>query len=228
VFTVELDVYAGPYDLLLTLIMKEELEVFEVPLSRLVELYRSTHLAADLERDTEFADSATALVLLKSRLLSPILEAGDPEEEVPTSPEELAERLATYLKVRRGAERLAGRFAANAGYYPSAVALSPRQERLRIPPERLVERARRVFSRAEEPQTRHLGPITVTVQELSEVIEAALACGTRSFEEVVAGMDRLRTAVAFAATLSLSSQGRISVRQDEPLGPITLEPGEPR
>jgi segregation and condensation protein A len=225
VFTVELDVYAGPYDLLLKLIMREELEVFEVPLRRLVELYRSTHLAPDLERDTEFADSATALVLLKSRLLSPLLEPAEAGEEAPLlSPEELAGRLKEYLKIRRAAERLADRFKANAGYHPSAVSLPPRRERLAISRGRLLETARRVFSRAPEPQTHHLGPITVTVQELAALIEAALTRGPRSFDEIVSGMDRLRTAVAFAAALSLSSEGRLNLLQSEPLGPITLEP----
>lgn len=223
-FTVELDVYAGPYDLLLTLILKEELEVFEVPLTRLVELYRQSHLAADLERDTEFTDSATALVLLKSRLLSPAIEAEEAEDEAPASPEELADRLASYLKVRRAAEELADRISANAGYYPSAIPLAPRNARPKIRADKLTERARRVFSRAEEPPTTHLGPITLTLQELSELIESALCGGPRTFDEVVHGMDRLRTAVAFAATLSLCSEGRLSLHQKEPLGGILLEP----
>ena len=67
-FTVELDVYSGPYEWLLALILKDELEIFEVPLRELVALYmrsRSPDSPNTLERDTDFAGSAAALILLK-------------------------------------------------------------------------------------------------------------------------------------------------------------------
>src|SRR5215212_1861880 len=84
-FTVELDVYSGPYEWLLALILKEELEIFEVPLRELVNLYlqvRNPEAPNALERDTDFAGSAAALVLLKSRTLSPVpADAEDGEED---------------------------------------------------------------------------------------------------------------------------------------------------
>ena len=73
-FTVELDVYSGPYEWLLALILKDELEIFEVPLRELVGIYlqsRNPEAPNALERDTDFAGSAAALILLKSRTLSP-------------------------------------------------------------------------------------------------------------------------------------------------------------
>ena len=78
-FTVDLDVYSGPYEGLLALILKDELEIFEVPLRELVTLYRSAYEAPEayakipgtLERDTNFVDSATSLLLLKGRALTP-------------------------------------------------------------------------------------------------------------------------------------------------------------
>ncbi len=70
----------------------------------------------------------------------------------------------------------------------------------------------------------HLGPITVTLQELAALIRAALAGGPVSYEDLVRDMDRLRSAVAFAAALSLAQEGRLMLSQPEPLGPLTLEP----
>src|SRR3712207_5216659 len=67
-FTVELDVYSGPYEWLLALILKEEVEIFEVPLRELVELYVSAWEPGGpngLEREKDFAGLAVALVLLK-------------------------------------------------------------------------------------------------------------------------------------------------------------------
>ena len=227
-FTVELDVYSGPYEWLLALILKEELEIFEVPLRELVDLYlraRNPQAPNALERDTDFAGSAAALILLKSRTLSPILEADAEDEEEAISAEQLAERLTEYLKIRRGAEALRVRFATGAGHHPSAHSLPPRPGRLRIDPERLSGTARRVYSRRLEPPLSHLGPITLTLQELASVIRAALVRGPVSYEELVRDMDRLRSAVTFAAALSLAQEGRLRLSQAEPLGPLTLEPG---
>jgi segregation and condensation protein A len=228
-FTVELDAYSGPYEWLLALILKEELEIFEVPLHELVVLYlsaRNSEAPNTLERDTDFAGSAAALILLKSRMLSPILEAdAEGDEEGTISPKQLAWQLTQYLKIRRGAEALRERFAAGAGHHPSARALPPRPGRLKINPERLSGAARRVFSRRLEPPVGHLGPITVTLQELASLIHAALVRGPVSYEELVRDMDRLRSAVTFAAALSLAQEGRLRLNQAEPLGPLTLEPG---
>lgn len=229
-FTVELEVYSGPYEWLLALILKEELEIFEVPLRELVSLYvqdRNPEAPNALERDTDFAGSAAALVLLKSRELSPLSEDGEDELEEALSPEQLARRLTRYLMVSRGAQALRERFRANAGYYPSAHILPPRPGRLRLDPDRILEAARRSFSRPAEPPVGHLGPITVTLQELASLIRSALAGGGPvPYEELVRDMDRLRSAVAFAAALSLAQEGHLVLRQAEPLGPLTLEPIE--
>ena len=227
-FTVELDVYSGPYEWLLALILKDELEIFEVPLRELVDLYlrsRNPDAPTSLERDTDFAGSAAALVLLKSRTLSPALDTeSEGDEEGALSPEELAERLSEYLRIRRGAEALRDRFASNAGYYPSAHTVPPRPGELHISPQRLSEATRRAFSRLVEPPVRHLGPITVTIQELVSIILSALTSGPVSYEHLVRDMDRLHAAVAFAAALSLAQEGRLRLSQVEPLGPLTLEP----
>ena len=227
-FTVELDVYSGPYEWLLALIMRDEVEIFEVPLRELVTLYlgkRDPQRRDTLERDTDFAGSAAALVLLKSRTLSPVAE---PEAEVDEgeslTPEQLAEKLARYLKIKRGAEHLRERLMENAGFHPSGHVLRARPGKLRINQERVIGAARRTFSRLTEPPVRHLGPITVTLQDLADVIRASLASGPVSYEDLTRDMDRLNSAVAFAAALSLASEGRLKLSQPEPLGPLTFEP----
>lgn len=242
-FTVELEVYSGPYEWLLALILRDELEIFEIPLRELVGLYRDAHPAPSsepsypatpeetieraLERDTDFVDSATSLVLLKTRHLVPAAEPEPEEAEEQLSPQELADRLSVYLKIKRASEALAGRLDENAGHYASAHEAPPRAGQLKIEPEKLGKALRRASSRLKEPQTRHLGPITVTLQELASLIRSSLSRspGSVSFEALVGDMDRLRAAVTFAAALSLASEGHISLRQQEPLGPLTLEDG---
>jgi segregation and condensation protein A len=227
-FTVELDVYSGPYEWLLALILRDELEIFEVPLRELVESYllaRQPDAANGLERDTDFAGSAAALVLLKCRTLTPVV---DPEmegvEDEILSPEELAERLTEYLKIRHAAEHLKNRFASNAGHYTSGHTIPPRPGSLGIEPDRVSLAARQAFSRVLEPPVRHLGPITVTLQELAGIIRTALAGGPISYERLTSDMDRMNRAVAFAAALSLAQEGSLTLVQSEPLGPLILEP----
>lgn len=227
-FTVELDVYSGPYEWLLALILKDELEIFEVPLRELVQLYLSSHRTPEspkmLDRDTDFVNSAASLVLLKSRTLSPLFELEQDEGEEALSPEQLAEKLTAYLGIRRGAEALRERLAENTGFYPSTHAVRPRPGRLKVNSGRIEAATRRVFSRLVEPPVRHLGPITVTVQELASLIRSSLTRGPISYEVLTKDMDRLRSAVTFAAALSLAQEGRLRLSQTEPLGPLTLEP----
>jgi segregation and condensation protein A len=234
-FTVELDVYSGPYEGLLTLILRDEVEIFEVPLRELVTLYRSAYyapeasgkIAGTLERDTNFIASATSLLLLKGRALTPTPETeGEEADEGFFSPQDLEERLLTYLKIRRGAEALEQRFAENAGFYPSGHTLHPRRGNLHVCPGRLTAAVRRILSSMAEPEVRHLGPITVTVGELVTLIRASLTRGPLSFDDLIRDMDRLRSAVAFAAALSLASEGRLILSQQEPFGPLTLKPVE--
>ena len=229
-FTVELDVYSGPYEWLLALVLKDELEIFEIPLRELVGLYagsRDPEAANALDRDTDFAGSAAALILLKSRTLSPALEAEPDAEDTAATPEELAERLQDYLKIRRAADHLRERFARASGHYPSAHTVAPKPGRLRVSGDRVTLAGRRAFSRLVEPPVRHLGPITVTLQELAGLIRASLLGGPVSYEDLTRGMDRLRSAVAFAAALSLAQEGAVKLLQPEPLGDLTLEPLEP-
>jgi chromatin segregation and condensation protein Rec8/ScpA/Scc1 (kleisin family) len=77
-----------------------------------------------------------------------------------------------------------------------------------------------------EPEVRHLGPVTVTVGDLVTLIRASLTHGPLSFEDLIRKMDRLHSAVAFAAALSLASEGRLILSQWEPFGPLTLQPVE--
>ena len=96
----DLDVFAGPFDLLLTLILREEVDLLEVDLADVVITYID-HLERrgelDLEAATEFLVLIAALLELKSRLLLP----GEDLEEIELDPGEAAEELLARLCSRR-------------------------------------------------------------------------------------------------------------------------------
>src|SRR5438309_9034402 len=92
----DLDVFAGPFDLLLTLILREEVDLMEVDLAEIVIAYID-HLEQrgelDLEAATEFLVLIAALLELKSRLLLP----GEEQETIELEPGEAAEELLARL-----------------------------------------------------------------------------------------------------------------------------------
>src|ERR671918_136301 len=108
----DLDVFAGPFDLLLTLVLREEVDLLEVDLADVVLAYLD-HLEArdelDLEVATEFLVLISALLELKSRLMLP----REDEELVDLEPGEAAEELLARMlearRFRRAAEHLARR-----------------------------------------------------------------------------------------------------------------------
>src|SRR6476646_1295900 len=120
----ELDVFAGPFDLLLAVVLREEIDLLEVELGEVVVAYVE-HLEREgeleLEVATEFLVLIAALLELKSRLLLPgadeEMEELGPEEAV----EELLARLLEYRRYRDASAALVRRFEAARGYlYRSA------------------------------------------------------------------------------------------------------------
>src|SRR5262249_51193487 len=111
----DLDLFAGPFDLLLTLVLRDEVDLGEVPVAEICVEYLervAEESELDLEAASEFLVLVAALVELKSRLLLPDEEmAGD--EEVDDATEELAARLAEYARIRAAAEWLGEKRAAD-------------------------------------------------------------------------------------------------------------------
>src|SRR5258705_12008308 len=105
----DLDVFTGPFDLLLTLVLKEEVDLLEVELADVVLAYLD-HLEArgelDLEAATEFLVLIAALLELKSRLMLPREEEELLDLEPDVAAEELLARMLEYRRYRGAAESL--------------------------------------------------------------------------------------------------------------------------
>src|SRR3954454_20638644 len=129
----DLDVFAGPFDLLLTLILREEVDLMEVDLADVVLAYLD-HLEArgelDLEVATEFLVLIAALLELKSRLMLP--REGDDELadlERGEAAEELLARMLQARRYRRAADHLGWRLGAEDGHRFRAAPLPPELRR---------------------------------------------------------------------------------------------------
>src|SRR5919199_1037325 len=126
----DLDVFAGPFDLLLSLILREELDLLEVDLADVVVSYLD-HLEAtdalDLEAATEFLVLIAALLELKSRLMLPGEELPELDELAPAeAAEALLERMLQYARFRGAGRWLAERHDDQQGHLWRAAAPPPR------------------------------------------------------------------------------------------------------
>jgi segregation and condensation protein A len=97
-----LNKFEGPLDLLLFLIKKNEINIYDIPIAKITEQYLD-YLALvselDLEEISEFQAMAATLLFIKSRMLLPVEFAGDDDDEDPR--QELVERLIEYQKYKK-------------------------------------------------------------------------------------------------------------------------------
>jgi segregation and condensation protein A len=232
----DLDVFAGPFDLLLSLILREELDLLEVELAEVVLAYVD-HLEAegelDLEAATEFLVLFAALLELKSRLMLPGEELEGLDELAPAeAAEELLERMLQYARFRGAGGWMSAAHAAGQGFLHRS---APLPAALRRVPVEAAERAydpavlgAAIGSLLRTPpplDLRHMGAARVSVADRLAHLRGLLArrSGRFSFDEAVQGADRVTVAVTLFALLELYKRGEAAWEQSEPFGPITVE-----
>ena len=229
----DLDVFAGPFDLLLTLILREEIDLLEVDLAEIVISYID-HLERkgelELEAATEFLVLIAALLELKSRLLLP----GEEEELIELDPGEAAEELLARLldahRYREAANHLRDRLTAEEGHRFRSAPLPPSLRRASLQdasavydPEVLGRAIGGLLRMPEPVDVRHIASPKVSVAERLVHLRELLRRGSFTFDEAVARADRVTVAVTLFAVLELYKQGELNWRQDEPFGEITIE-----
>jgi segregation and condensation protein A len=230
----DLDVFAGPFDLLLTLILREEIDLLEVDLAEVVISYID-HLDSrgelDLESATEFLVLIAALLELKSRLLLP---GEDMQELIELDPGEAAEELLARLldahRYRAASAQLRELLDSQEGHRFRSAPLPPSIRRASLSeasaaydPAALGAAIGALLVMPEPVDVRHMVGSRVTVAERLVHLRILLRRGSFSFDEAVVQADRVTVAVTLYAVLELHKQGELSWTQDEPFGEITIE-----
>jgi segregation and condensation protein A len=229
----DLDVFAGPFDLLLSLILREELDLLEVELAEVVLAYVD-HLEAkgelDLEATTEFLVLIAALLELKSRLMLPGEELDELEALMPAeAADELLERMLAYARYRGLGGWLAEAHREGQALLYRSAPLPPELRRLTVEqaeaayePARLGEALGGLLRTPEPIDLAHMRAPRVTVGERLALLRDLLRRGSFSFDEAVQGADRMTVAVTLYALLELYKRGEAGWEQSEPFGPITV------
>jgi segregation and condensation protein A len=229
----DLDVFAGPFDLLLTLILREEVDLLEVDLAEIVISYID-HLERkgelELEAATEFLVLIAALLELKSRLLLP----GEDEELIELDPGEAAEELLARLldahRYRAAATYLQERLAAESGHRFRSAPLPRFLRRASLEdadavydPASLAAALGELLRSPEPVDTRHMPPPRVSVAERLVHLRQLLRRGSFTFDEAIGRADRVTIAVTLFAVLELYKQGELTWTQERPFEQIRID-----
>ena len=221
-FLVDLERFRGPMDLLLHLIRKQDIDIFDIPISHIT----SQFLAAiegiresDLDSAGEFLEMAATLVWIKAQVLLP-----RPDEEEDEDPRaELVRRLLEYEQIREVCgllERLEGAWARR--YAKGYVAPRPEARVEDLPLETTWEDVYRAAMGVEPPEsrrTRHrVTARSVSMEEKTRLILGSLEGNRRiEFRKLVAPFrEKLHGVMTLLAGLELSRRRRIRMRQSQP------------
>ena len=226
----DLDAFEGPFDLLLSLVLREELDLRDVELARIVVAFVE-HLEArdelDLDACGEFLILISALLELKARAMFPEEEAELAELEPEEAAEELARRLDEYRRAKEAAGWLSDRLRERRDVFfrLGPAPLQPQPER-RLAPQPAESLAAALRALAVEPPAPSISHMALRFPPVSQFVErwrSLLRRRTRlDFDEFVGGMTRVEVAVAFLALLELRKQNEIAIAQAAPFAPIRI------
>jgi segregation and condensation protein A len=230
----DLEAFEGPFDLLLALVLREELDLGEIDVAAVVLAFierLAEREELDLEACGEFLVLVAALLELKARALlageDPDLEDLDPA----AAAEELAQRLAEYRRIKEAAAWLAERLEAEQGRFfrlgPAPLAPQPERRLAEQDPELLAISLRSLAAEPPAVSLAHLELRFPPVEQFLGRFRSLLARRTRfDFDTEVEGMTRIEQAVAFLALLELRKTEEIALSQAAPFAPIRVQRNE--
>jgi segregation and condensation protein A len=228
----DLEVFSGPFDLLLALVLREEVDLLELELAEVVIAYLD-HLEArgelDLETATEFIVLIAALLELKSRLMLSDEENELLDIEPGDAAEELLTRMLEARRYRGAATHLKQLLAKEDGVRFRAAPLPAHLRRSVAEPVAGSQNAA-VLGKAVGQLLRmppvinleHISVPRVTVAERLTHLRSLLRRGNFTFDEAVGDADRMTIAVTLFALLELYKHGEADWQQEETFGEIAI------
>ena len=228
--------FEGPFDLLLHLIARHKVDIYEIPIAQITDDYLSVlrsmdHL--DLEVTTEFLVVAATLIELKAARLLPGEDDPELDELALEARDLLYARLLDYRVFKEAAAHLAERLGAYAGFHPRQVPLEERytglvpEARLNVTAAELAAIAARALAQrpAESVDLSHVGPVRMTVREAARMLvdELERAGGRATFAELTAGCrHRIEVIVCFLALLELYKLEVFDMEQAAAFGELVV------
>jgi segregation and condensation protein A len=233
-YKVELDIFQGPLDLLLYLIQKDRMDIYDIPVARITDqflAYLEIIKMLPLDNAGDFLVMAATLLRIKTRMLLPTAEEEELEEEDPRA--ELVQRLLEYKRFKEAARILAERESERRRYHLRA-SRYPFTDQMELdPPLRiemfdLLRALAGVFDRLQSQHVHTVRREPFTVEQKIHLIRRKLGeADTVRFEELFAAdAIKMEVIVTFIAILELVKRRIILMYQSEIHGPIWLRRDE--
>lgn len=229
---VRLPTFQGPLDLLLHLIKRDQIDIYDIPIGHITERYLSMlgiMQVLDLEVAGDFLVMAATLMRIKSRMLLPTWPE-DEDEEDPRA--ELVRQLLEYRRFKEAAERLRAaederRWRFERGFRASVSDGVP-VELVPLSQFDLIEVMKEILARVGEEFFYEVQLEDVTIEEkIALVMEELAAHGRVLFLDLVSRTPRrMHVVVTFMAILELARLGKVAVAQEANFGPMWLYPGD--
>ena len=231
-YRVALDVYNGPLDLLLFLIKREEVDIYDIPIARITQQYlQYVNMLKELDPvvASEFLVLAATLMEIKSRVLLPKPPPEETEEEMVDPRLELVRQLLEYKKYKDVARALEEAGGEQALKHPRRPVLPPTDpdelelENLQIWD--LFDAFNGLLEQLGKKQAVHEvavddTPLALHADDILDSLQRA--GGTQKFDEVFAGRLRVEMIGLFLALLELIRRRRLRASQDRSFGPILI------
>jgi len=227
-----LDVYNGPLDLLLFLIRRDEIDIHNIPITKITEQYvRYVEVLQQIDPESAgaFLVLAASLMEIKSRLMLPKPPPEEQEEDLDDPRMELVRQLLEYKKYKDSAHELAERAQRQAMQHPRRPAVAAHDaeeiERDHLELWDLVDAFSRLLEQTGRKSTVHRievddTPIALHAEDIVDALEQNAS--SMPFADVFSGRGRSEMIGLFLALLELVRQGRVRAVQDGPGRPIYL------
>ncbi len=237
-YAVKLGIFEGPLDLLLHLIRKQEIDIYDIPIALITRQYLNyldLMKTLNLEVAGEFLVVAATLAQIKSRMLLPREDRGEGEEEGPDPREELVRRLVEHERFKEAASTLETREALWQDVFA-------RQGKADLPAGEedlvlshvgifdLLDALRTVLDRIPDQRLQQITLDQITVSEkIAWILERLRGAEALSFEALFEGSEsRVAVIVTFLALLELIRLKMVAVRQERTFGAIEIQMVSPQ
>ncbi len=232
-YRVKLDVFEGPLDLLLYLIRKEEVDIYDIPIERITQQYMSyldLMRMLDLNIAGEFIVMAATLMMIKSRMLLPVEERAAEEDEDEGDPRwDLVRQLVEYKKFKDAALHLQGLEEMQENIFVRAgenveLGAQPDVALQDVSIFDLIAAFNDALSKVQKEELREIFAERFTVGEkIDDLLQRMQEAERLSLTDLFKGMrSRHEVVCTFLAVLELMRLKQVRAAQDEPYGPILL------
>jgi len=235
VYKIKLPIFEGPLDLLLFLIRKHELDIYDIPISEILRQfmdYLELLELLDLEVAGEFIEMAASLMLIKTRMLLP-QRAAEGEEEPVDPRRELVEQLLEYKRFKEASLEIGEREQEQRRLFPRSIQnLRKEFENISSEEEFLIDATlfdllsafKKALDNMPKVTSHQVNLYNVTLEEqIAFIIERLQDRPQILFSELISEIEeKLRLIVTFMALMNLIKVGMVAIRQPRAFDEIRL------